>query len=81
MKLRLKEARKLNGLTLREAAKGLGFSYQYLHKIEEKGVKADSEMLIKFSKFYNVTIDYLIPNPNRPKVELTNIKMFCKSKF
>lgn len=76
---RLKQARKLSGLTLIEAAKGLGFSYQYLHKIEEKGVKADSEMLIKFAKFYNVTIDYLNPI-NKPKVELTDIKFFYNLK-
>lgn len=80
MKLRLKEARKMSGLTLREAAKGLGFSHQYLHKIEKDGLKADSETLIKFSKFYKVTIDFLIQNPNRPKVELTNIRFF-KSKY
>lgn len=78
---RIKQARKMAGLTLREAAKGLGITFQYLDKIEKNGCKMDSTKLIKFANFYGVTVDYLIPDPNRPKVELTDIKMFCKSKY
>lgn len=71
---RLKEARKLNGMTLREAAKGLGMTFQYLDKMEKKGCKMDSTKLIKFANFYKVSIDYLNPNRERPKIELTNIR-------
>ena len=78
---RLKEARKLNGLTLREAASALEISFQYLDKIEKKGCYMDSEKLIKYANFYNVKIDYLIPNNNRPKVEFGKIKFFKFSKF
>jgi DNA-binding XRE family transcriptional regulator len=78
---RLKQARTMSGMTLREAAKGLGMTFQYLDKIEKTGCKMNSEKLIKFANFYNVTVDYLIPNKNRPPVELTNIKVFCKSKY
>lgn len=76
---RLRQARKINGMTLREAAKGLGFSYQYLHKIESKGCKMDSEMLLKFSKFYNVTVDYLT-GINKPKIVFDRIH-FSRIKF
>lgn len=80
LKLRLKEARLLKGLSLREAAKGLEISYRDL-QVAEMGKKTKiefgSETLIKFARFYGVTIDYLMPNPDRPKIELTNIK-FCK---
>ncbi len=83
---RLKEARKMAGLTLRAAAKKLGeeqgiyMSFQQLSKIEKNGCKMDSTKLIKFARFYNVSVDYLIPDPNRPKVELTNIKFFKRTK-
>lgn len=74
---RLREARKLRGMTVDEAAKGLGFSKQYLSKIEINGCQMDSEKLLKFAKFYNVTVDYLIPNKDKPKIELGEIK-WCR---
>ena len=78
-KYRLKQARQMAGLTLREAAKGLGLSFQYLGKIEKEGCKMDSTKLIKFANFYKVSVDYLMPN-DRPEIVLTDIKMFCKIK-
>lgn len=75
---RLKQARKMAGLTLREAAKGLGMTFQHLDKIEKEGCRMDSAKLIKFANFYKVSIDYLMPSPHRPEIELTNIKFFCK---
>ena len=79
MVFRLKEARKMKGQSLREAAKGLtesGFklSHQGLNKYERGEVEIDSTKLIRFANYYGVTADYLVPNKNRPKVELTNIK-------
>jgi transcriptional regulator with XRE-family HTH domain len=79
MILRLKQARQMAGLTLRDAAKGLGFSFQYLNKIEKDGCKLDSSTLIKFANYYKVTVEYLLRTG--PEVELTNIKFFCKSKY
>lgn len=61
MNYRIKQARILSGKTLRDSAKDLGFSFQYLHKIEKNGFNADSTLLLKFAKHYNVTVDYLIP--------------------
>ncbi len=79
---RLKEARKMSGLTLRVAAKklseeqGINISFQRLSTIENNGCKMDSTKLIKFANFYKVPVDYLIPDPDRPKIELTDIKFF-----
>ncbi len=79
---RLKEARILRGLTLREAVKGLletqgiDISFQYLGKIEKKGCKMDSSRLILFANFYGVTVDYLIPDPERKKVEFGEVRFF-----
>lgn len=76
---RLKEARKLNGLTLREASKKLReerdfhISHEGLRKYEKGEVKMDSTKLIMFANFYKVPVDYLMPNPNRPKVKLGKI--------
>lgn len=78
---RLKQARKMAGLTLRKASKGLGFSFQYLGKIEKEGCQMDSTALIKFANFYKVSVDYLMPNPNRPEVILTDVKFFKLKKY
>ena len=80
-KYRLLEARKMAGLTLREAAKGLEMTFQYLGKIEKEGCAMDSTKLIKFANFYKVSVDYLMPNPHRPKIELTDVKFFKFTKF
>lgn len=81
VKYRLREARTMKGLSLREAAKGLGVSAQYLCNLENKGARFDSKQLIQYANFYGVTVDYLVPNPHRPKIEFGEIKFFCKSKF
>ena len=87
MKNRLKQARKMRGLTLREAAKqlfdscGWTLSHEGLRKYENGEVKMDSEKLIKFANFYKVTVDYLIETTNRPKVVLGEVRFFKLTKF
>jgi transcriptional regulator with XRE-family HTH domain len=87
MKYRLKQARKMKGLTLREAAKqlfdscGWTLSHEGLRKYENGEVKMDSEKLIKFANFYKVSVDYLIESPHRPKVTLGKIRFFKQSKY
>ena len=80
MILRLKQARKMKGESLRQSAKGLGMSHEGLNKYEQGKIKVDSKMLIRFAKYYGVSFDYLIDNKNRPKVELKNVK-FHKINF
>lgn len=72
---RLKEARKLKGLSLREAGAGLGISHESVHRFEKGSLKVDNERLIQFANFYGVTLDYLIPK-ERPKVEFGEITFF-----
>lgn len=76
MVYRFKQARKMKGESLRQAANGLGLSHEGLNKYEQGKIKVDSTILIKFAEYYGVPIDYLIPNQNRPKIILTNIKFF-----
>jgi transcriptional regulator with XRE-family HTH domain len=70
---RLKNARKMKGLSLRAAAKELGMSHEGLRKFESGKLKIDGELLIKFAKFYDVKIDYLVPSTHRPKIEFGEI--------
>lgn len=73
---RLRNARKLKGMSLREAAKGLGMSYEGLRKYENGKIKIDSTRLIKFANFYGVKVDYLIPR-TRPEIKFGKIH-YCK---
>jgi len=70
---RLREARKLKGMSLREAANGLDMSHEALRKYEHGDIGIDSEKLGKFAKFYGVTQEFLVPHKNRPKVEFGEI--------
>ncbi len=78
MEIRLKQARKMKGLSLREAAKGLTenglkLSHQGLNKYEKGLIGCDSWTLISFAKYYGVTTDYLV-GANKPVVEFGEIK-------
>lgn len=77
MRFRIKEARIMKGLSLREAAHGLGKSHEWLRKFERGDYEMDSTKLIMFANLYGVTTDYLVDRPDRIKVELSNIR-FCK---
>lgn len=72
MKYRLKEARKLKGLTLRGAAKLLNLSHNSVNKFERGELKLDNDRILQFAKAYGVTLDYILGT--RPKVELGEIK-------
>lgn len=78
---RLKNARKMKGLSLREAAKGLGISHEGLRKFENGKIKIDSSLLVKFAKFYNVKPDYIVISNGRPVVELGKLHFHRISKY
>ena len=72
MKEKIKSARVMAGLSLRESAKLLGVSHQTIHKYETGNIEADSNMLSNFAKAYNVKIDYFF----RKDVELGQIHWY-----
>ena len=78
---RLKQARKMKGESLRESSKGLGMSHNGLNKYERGEIKIDSEMLCKFAKYYNVSIDYLFPRQDRVEIKLENVEMHKFTSF
>ena len=57
---RLKELRKLNGLTQREVAQAIGVSPQSYGYYENWINKPDPDTLIKLADFFGCTVDYLI---------------------
>jgi len=71
---RIKSVRKLNGLSLRDAAKLFGKSHEWLNKLEQGKLEVDSQLLCELSNKYKLPIDYF--SMNRIKVELRDIKFF-----
>lgn len=57
---RLQELRELRGWNMRETAKALEIPYTTYVNYEKGSREPNSEMLIKLSEFYNVSIDYLL---------------------
>jgi transcriptional regulator with XRE-family HTH domain len=78
---RLKQARIMKGESLRKSADAMGISYEGLRKYEQGLIAMDSTQLIKFANYYGVTVDYLVPNPHRPVITLTDIKFFKLPKY
>lgn len=61
---RLKQLRKKQNITVKQAAQLLGFT-QKEYKICEKNIlQATATQIIKLSKFYNVSSDYILGFPN-----------------
>lgn len=60
MTYQLKQARRLSGLTLREAGAKLGMSHNAVSKYEKGEIEVDATRLQQFATAYGVTIDYLI---------------------
>ena len=64
--IRLKELREQRGWNMKQAARELGLPYTTYVSYEKQDREANSELLIKFSEFYNVSIDYLIGATDDP---------------
>ncbi len=58
--MRLKELRKLKGISQEDAAKTLGISVRAYQNYEYGQREPNIEMIFKLSDFYGVTIDYLL---------------------
>lgn len=56
----LREIRKLKNLNQQKVAMDLSISRESLSYYENGKRSPDVEMLVKFSEYYNVSIDYLI---------------------
>lgn len=75
---RIRNARKLNGLSLQEVADELHVSKQMISKYESGASIPNSAKLIKLSKLFELKIDYFF---NAFKVELSEVNFRKKSTF
>ena len=66
---RLRELRKRRNMTLDEASKKLNIPLTTLAGYENEKRKPPIDMLIKFSDFYGVSVDYIIGLTNEPDIK------------
>ena len=59
---KLKELRQLENMTQKEAAVKLNISRSALTNYEANRRTLSPDMLVRFSKLYNVTVDYILDN-------------------
>lgn len=60
MKNRIKDLREDNDLTQQQVADKIGITQRKYSYIETGAQPLTDELLVKLSKFYNVSIDYLL---------------------
>lgn len=60
---RLKEVRKIKGLTLEEVSKDIGISIANLSRYERENIELKRETWIKLADYYNVSVSYLMDLP------------------
>lgn len=63
--LNLRELRKKYNLTLKELGQELGLAESTLSQYENGNRQPSFEILLQLSKFFNVTVDYLLGNSNK----------------
>lgn len=75
---KLHELRTSRGMNMKQVASALGIPYTtYVNY--EKGVRElNSEMLVAFAEFYNVSVDYLIGRTTDPGMEEQPVKRTIK---
>lgn len=71
-KERLKELRKMNGITQKELATHLGFTHVAVVKWENGQREPDFSTVVKIAKFFNVSTDYLLGKVDNPATITAN---------
>lgn len=74
MMLSLSACRSNSGLTLREAAKLIGISYQTLQKYEKDSSNIPVSLLNKLSELYQVPNDYIFLGNKYDLIRTINVK-------
>lgn len=67
--VRLKELRLKKGLTQKELAQKLNMQNTAISKYELNQRKPDTETLLEISKFFNVSVDYLLGRTDKKELE------------
>ena len=68
--IRLKQLRLENNKNMKETAQLLGMPYTTYISYEKEDREPNSETLIRFAEFYDVSVDYLVGNSDKRKITL-----------
>ena len=66
--MRLKEIRKMRGITQLKLAMDLGLNQNSVSRYENGEHDADYRTLISIADYFNVSIDYLLERTNNPEI-------------
>lgn len=66
--MRLKEIRKMRGITQLKLAMDLGLNQNSISRYENGEHEADYRTLISIADYFNVSIDYLLERTNNPEI-------------
>ena len=66
--MRLKEIRKMRGITQLKLAMDLGLNQNSVSRYENGEHEADYRTLISIADYFNVSIDYLLERTNNPEI-------------
>ena len=80
-KERLKELRKMNGITQKELAEHLGFTHVAVVKWENGQREPDFSTIVKIAQFFNVSTDYLLGKTDEPSIILANEKISVPAQY
>ena len=80
-KERLKELRKMNGITQKELAEHLGFTHVAVVKWENGQREPDFSTVVKIARFFNVSTDYLLGKTDEPSIILANEKISVPAQY
>ena len=67
MKSRIKDLREDRDLTQQQVASAIGITQRKYSYIETETQPLTDELLVRFSNFYNVSIDYILMQTDNPK--------------
>ena len=71
---RIKQLRIERGLSQVDLAKKLGVSKQSISNWENDNIQPSIEMLLKISRIFSVSTDYLLGEDSREFIEITGLK-------
>lgn len=81
---RLKELREYQGLQAKDVARAIGVAASTLSGYESGRREPDAQTLIKLSRYFGVSIDYLLvgmepgQNPDWPELDKKDIAVFAR---
>ncbi len=67
--IRLSELRRQKGLNMKEAAKAFGIPYTTYVDYDKGNYEPSMDQLIKFARYFDVSVDYLIGKTDDPRTE------------